>query len=295
MNVPPIPLVCRRAILVVLLGALLAAFAAASPARAQATQSAMPEQRMPPPVAERSAVLPASPRPSREMVGIQIRGTITPRTLEQVRQPLSRAADSLQSDDPFPAGVLILLDSAGGDGMAAMDIGRLARAARAHVFVAGRCSSACVLLFAGGSVRGAAAGTLGIHKGRVTRFVRDVGRQDVRVEADEQARQFLELADRRMDEYLTEMGMPPTLFAASRAVPADRVRWLDAAEISGFGLSGFDPAYRGSRAVAGAARYGIDEEEFLRRSQVVADACRADATAVASFSACYRRVLATGR
>ena len=143
-------------------------------------------------------------------------------------------------------------------------------------------------------MRGAASGTLGIHQGRVTRFVRDVGRQDVRVEADEQARLFLELADRRTAEYLAEMGMPPALFAASRAVPADRVRWLDAAEIAGYGLSGFDAAYRITRAVAGAARYGIDESEFVRRSSVTAEVCRVDAAAVASFSACYRRVLATG-
>ena len=115
------------------------------------------------------------------------------------------------------------------------------------------------------------------------------------MEADEQARLFLELADRRTEEYLAEMGMPPTLIAASRAVPADRVRWLDAAEIAEYGLSGFDPAYRASRAVAGAARFGIDGEEFARRSNVTADTCRVEATAVASFSACYRRVLATGR
>ena len=115
------------------------------------------------------------------------------------------------------------------------------------------------------------------------------------METDEQARLFLELADRRTGEYLAEMGMPSALFAASRAVPADRVRWLDASDIAGYGLSGFDPAYRAPRAAAGAERYGIDEEEFVRRSNVTADTCRVEATSVASFSACYRRVLATGR
>ena len=100
----------------------------------------MPERVAPPPVPSRPLALPAS----REMVGIEIRGTITPRTLEQVRQSLSRVADSPHTGGPFPAGGLILLDSSGGDGMAAMAIGRLARAARAHIFVAGRCSSACM-------------------------------------------------------------------------------------------------------------------------------------------------------
>ena len=282
---------CRAIRPGLLASAWFAAIAAGSPALAQSLQPTPPERVVPAPVQSRPLALPAS----RQMVGIEIRGTITPRTLEQVRQPLSRVADSPHTDDAFPAGVLILLDSSGGEGMAAMEIGRLARAARAHVFVAGKCSSACVLVFAGGAMRGAASGALGIHQGRVTRFVRDVGRQDVRVEADEQARLFLELADRRTEEYLAEMGMPPTLIAASRAVPADRVRWLDAAEIAEYGLSGFDPAYRASRAVAGAARFGIDGEEFARRSNVTADTCRVEATAVASFSACYRRVLATGR
>lgn len=226
---------------------------------------------------------------TRPMVGIQIRGTITPRTLEQVRNALAMAAD-----DPFPAGALLLLDSSGGDGLAAMEIGRLARAARAHVFVVGKCSSACVLLFAGGAVRGAASGTLGIHRGRVTRMVKDVGRQDVRTESSEEARRFLALADRRMEDYLAEMGMPASLFQAFRAVPPDHVRWLDAAEIAEFGLAGFDPAYRASRAPAGAQRYRVADEEFVRRSNAVSDLCRAESATIAAFSACYRRVLATG-
>lgn len=288
MNASPGNIARDRWRLPVLSGVLCAFAAAVSPACAQAPQAAIPEQAAP------LHALPHRPA-SRQMVGIEIRGTITHRTLEQLRQPLSRAADSPRDDEPFPAGVLILLDSAGGDGIAAMEIGRLARAARAHVFVAGRCSSACVLLFAGGAVRGAAAGMLGIHRGRVTRFVRDVGRQDVRVDTDEKARQFLELADRRTDEYLAEMGMPPSLFAAFLAVPSDRVRWLDAADIAQYGLAGMEPAYAASRAVAGAVRYGIGEDEFIRRSRETAEACRGDAATLAAFSACYRRVLATGR
>ena len=236
-----------------------------------------------------------APVPARQMVGIQIRGAITARTLEQIRDPLVRAANAQRGDDPFPAGVLLLLDSGGGDGIAAMEIGRLARAARAHMFVAGKCSSACVLLFAGGAVRGAAAGTLGIHRSRVTRFVRDVGRKEVSVERDEEARRFLELADRRTEEYLVEMGMSADLFKAFRAVPWDQVRWLDAEAAAEFALTGIDPAYRAARGAAAAARYGIEEDEFLRRSDATAELCRADASGVASFSACYRRVLATGR
>lgn len=291
--------------------ALLALLSAALPARLALADGAMPSAQVPntsaqvpPPIPDAPALNPTpapnpipapaldqapGPTPARPMVGIQIRGPITPRTLDQVRNALAIA-----SGDAFPAGALLLLDSSGGDGMAAMDIGRLARAARAHVFVAGKCSSACVLLFAGGVVRGAVSGTLGIHRGRVTRFIKDVGRQDVSTETNEQARQFLALADQRAEEYFAEMGMPASLIQASRAVPSDRVRWLDAAAIAEYGLAGVDPAYRAARAPSGARRYGISEEEFVRRSNAVAELCRADAGAVSTFSACYRRVLATG-
>ena len=83
--------------------------------------------------------------------------------------PKIRAALDAIEPDRFPAGAIVLLNSQGGDGLAAIEIGRIVRAVRAHVFVRGRCASACTYVLAGGVVRGVARDhAVGIHSPRLT-------------------------------------------------------------------------------------------------------------------------------
>ena len=96
-------------------------------------------------------------------VVVRLKGSISGKTLEAVRQALPRVRG-----DSLPAGLIVLLDSMGGDGVAAMNIGRLLRAGKAHVFVTGQCASACIFVLAAGVIRGAPAYTVGIHRGRLT-------------------------------------------------------------------------------------------------------------------------------
>ena len=71
--------------------------------------------------------------PARGVRVLEINGDIRPALVQQVR-------NALQDTDPrrHPAGALLLLNSRGGDGIAAMEIGRIVRAAKAHAFVRGR-------------------------------------------------------------------------------------------------------------------------------------------------------------
>ena len=103
-----------------------------------------------------------APNQGKVMV-IGINGLISKNALEKVRQSIGQV-----SGDPIPAGLIVLLDSAGGDGVAAMQIGRLLRKANAHVFVTGECASACIFVLASGVVRVAPSYSVGIHRGRVT-------------------------------------------------------------------------------------------------------------------------------
>lgn len=213
------------------------------------------------------------------------------------RQLLDKLRGALANVDParFPAGALVLLDSPGGDGLVALEAGRLLRAAKAQVFVQHRCESACVFVLAGGVLRGAPAdAVIRIHQPRLTVFVKGIGMVDLDPASNPKALLALETANRRTREYLHEMGMPDDLFGAMMAAPSREPRLLNASELAGFGLAGFDPAYRETRAAEGAKVYGITAEEFVKRSLRVAGLCVAGSTLPDEIVRCYRRVLQTG-
>jgi hypothetical protein len=221
---------------------------------------------------------------------LEITGGIAPALVPKMRH-------ALESSDPtlFPAGAIVLLDSQGGDGLAAMEIGRMIRAAKAHVFVVGRCASACVYLLASGVVRGVARdGAIGIHRARLSAFVKGLGIVDINSESNPKAAAALELGNRQTQEYYRDMGMPDALFPAMMAAPWDKTRYLDLAELPGFGLTGVDPAYWAERVPAGAARYGISEDEFERRAAAVGPKCLAGDAPSRTFVRCYRQLMARG-
>lgn len=220
------------------------------------------------------------------VVVVHLRGLIGPRDL-----PRLRAAFAGARADAHPSGALLLLDSEGGDGLAAMEIGRMARAARAHVFVTGRCASACALILAAGVVRAAPGGSVGIHRGRIER---SAGASSSAPSAGEETRrQLLETAEALIKEYLEEMGVP-RLYRAMQAVPSNLSRWPDAAELAALGLTGVHARWRAAALPALAARYGIDAETFLVRAARVPEACAASSEPAAEFIRCYRGVLREG-
>lgn len=228
--------------------------------------------------------------PTRGVRVLEINGDIRPALVQQVRSAL-KDVDARR----YPAGALLLLNSGGGDGVAAMQIGRIVRAAKAHAFVRGRCSSACVFILAGGVVRSAPAERgVGIHRPRLTGFVKGQGVVDIDPASNPNAAAALEVGNRLSQAFLREMGLPDALFQAMMATPSGEMRYLDATELSEFGLSGFDAAYREARAPEAAGRYGVTAEEFVRRALLVQDRCVADNAAPQAFVGCYRRVLEKG-
>ena len=234
-----------------------------------------------------------APVPARLPAGIRIvelKGAINQGLVPKLR-------GVFESADParFPAGAIVLLDSPGGDGLAAIEIGRMVHAAQAHVFVRGRCDSGCVYILAGGVVRGVARdGAVGIHSPRLTTFVRGIGVVDINSASNPNAAAVLEAGNRRSRDYLREMGLPEALFAAMIATPSDKMRRLDLAELPDLGLAGFDPAYLAGHAPVAARVYRISEQEYERRTLSVPGRCLAGNVTPNDFVSCYRRVLRTG-
>lgn len=219
------------------------------------------------------------------VVSVSIAGTLNKNHVGQLRA----AIDKMQGD-PLPTGLIIILDSAGGDGRAAMAMGRMARDKNAHIFVKGTCRSACVLLLAGGVYRDARAFGIGIHRGRITRNVAGKGEVDTDPAKDPRAREVLELVEREARDYLMEMGLPK-LFDALQKVPSSQMRLLRTDEAAELGLLGFDGAYLERRSAAVKPRYGISREQLLERAARVRDRCEPELAEPSKFVACYRPVL----
>lgn len=261
-----------------------------------ATSTGTPPAVAPPPgvmTAPPPAVVPdATPAqtPARGVIVVEINGNINQDLVHKVRRALEGA-------DPqrFPAGALLVLNSAGGNGVSAMEIGRIARAARAHAFVRGRCASACTFILAGSVMRGVGTErSVGIHRGRLTQNVKDRGEVTIDVSKNPNAARVLEVVEQLTESYLREMGLPDAFFRTMQAVPTDQTRYLELAELERVGMLGFDPEYRSTRAAAGAAQFRISEEEFVQRTLRVAGLCVRPDTPPSELVRCYRRVLQTG-
>lgn len=231
------------------------------------------------------ALAPPKPVTGPRVVGIGFSGPIAAADVERLRN-----AVALAGEEPLPARLVVFFDSGGGDGLAAMQIGRLLRHARAHVFVTRRCASACVFAFAGGVYRSALPGTLGVHRARLT-STREGRTIDVDVAGSPAASQFFADAEAQIAVHLEEMGLARSLFDAMQAVPPQSMRWLSAQEAADFGLTGFDPDYLATRARELQARYGIPEAEVRLRMAPVLERCGEAIARHAEFIACYRRQL----
>ena len=228
--------------------------------------------------------------PDKRVVVMGINGQISKNVLAAVRKNIGQV-----TGDPIPAGLIVLLDSPGGDGIAAMNIGRLLRQANAHVFVTGQCASACIFVLASGVVRGAPAYTVGIHRGRIT--VSDSNAKIIReidVKENPEAKKLLEQFEKFAPQYFAEMGMPPDLFQAMQSHQFRGVYRLSSQEIVFYGLGGFEPAYLDKRAHFYESLpnpYHMDKDELHARSMKVASRCAEFDRKHTQFIQCYKQVL----
>ena len=237
--------------------------------------------------AQEAQPLPTSAPPPNRVVVMTIKGSISRNLVEKVKQNLAQV-----QGDPVPAGFILLIDSQGGDGMAAMKIGRMLRNAKAHVFVNGDCASACVFILAGGVVRGASDYSVGIHQGRVTisddnaKILREVD-----INQDPKAKQAFQRFEQAAAGYFAEMGIPPDFYQAMKAHKLKGVYRLSYEELVFYNLNGFEEHYFKQRAafyVRLTGPYHMDKDELHRRTLRVGQQCAAGATDQNKFVKCYK-------
>ena len=166
-----------------------------------------------------------------ESVTVSVRGVLNTDDVSRLRSALHGATRPV-----------LLLDTPGGDPLAAMRMGRLAREAGAAAIVTGRCASACIYLFAGAVERYAPEHAIGIHQTTLTRFVAGVGIVEVAASASDFAREATRYVRDESRRYFQAMGVAENFHRDMQAVAARDMRWLTTAELNRFGM-----------AVAGAA------------------------------------------
>ena len=224
------------------------------------------------------------------VVVMAIKGQISKKVLESIRGSIGNV-----TGDPMPAGLIVLLDSPGGDGVSAMKIGEILRANKAHVFVTGQCASACIFILASGVVRGAPAYTVGIHRGRITKSDANAKiLEEIDVKTNPQARELLERFEKAVPIYFAQMGMPPDLFQAMQSHQFRGVYRLNNEEIVFYGLSGFEPKYLDARAALYekmTGPYHMDKDELHQRTLKVASRCSEFDQKHTAFINCYKQVL----
>jgi hypothetical protein len=134
--------------------------------------------------------------------------------------------------------LLVFLDSAGGEVDAAMWLGRRLREAHAFVVVDRRseCSSACILLLSAGVQRLVVpTARIGLHRPYFDPTYYGAL-------SPSKARLQYQTLEASVKSYLSEMGMPDSLFERMRAIPSHKAVFLRHDELASLGLNRDDPS-----------------------------------------------------
>ena len=138
--------------------------------------------------------------------------------------------------------IIVLLNSMGGDGEAAIQIGQLFREKKVEVFVSNKCASACIFSLFGGIIRGANSAAIGIHAPRLT-LSTDGGLiiEELAETGKKSYMDYLDAFDVTAINYLKAMNIPIEFQKKIKHYPTQKVRWLTYAETEDLKITGFEP------------------------------------------------------
>lgn len=226
---------------------------------------------------------------------IRINGAITSNTLIELSQKLI----GWRNDDPIPGGLIVMLNSPGGDGDAAMAIGHLLRQKKAQTFVTGRCESACVFILASGVARAARSRTVGVHAGRLT-ISDPQGKVLKEVDATRSLNDSFKLTsfNRDIRKYLAEMGIEHGLLDVILAHQTKQTYQLTDQQMKQYRLVGFDNDYLNERVAVFQSlpdTERINRIDLYNRTLLVPSLCLLSSLSNSDFVNCYKAVLFTGQ
>lgn len=150
----------------------------------------------------------------------------------------SHALELIRSLRPGIDELTLYLNSPGGEVSAAIEIGEEVR--KQSVLTAvddqGECLGACVLVLAAGVRRTPAPDRVGIYRP-------SFDPKDLATASRDRTGQKNAMSAKRVQTYLSRMGMPDKLFKEMMQRSSEKMLVLDAAHLKTLGLDGIDPAY----------------------------------------------------
>ena len=220
---------------------------------------------------------------------IRIEGVITKDTFLEIQKDLM----NWKNFDPIPAGLIVLLNSPGGDGKSAMQIGKILRQHNAQAFVTGQCESACVFILASGVVRAANTGSVGVHAGRLT-ITKSNGEVVKEIDASQSLENSFKLTsfNSEVNQYLSDMGIRNGLIDVMLSHQTKQTYKLTEFEMLQFGIVGFDNEYlrkRGDLFALLPKSERVNRIELYNRTLSVPKVCSDKGNN--AFIKCYEAVL----
>lgn len=204
---------------------------------------------------------------------VKLSGNIDESSLGKIQEEYARAKKFASLNERsglcrFGAeGIVVWLDSLGGDVGTAIKIGRFFRSKNAMTVVpdSAVCASACVLALLGGVER-SVIGSVGIHRPFGTSPSDSVN----------QSQSALRSVNELIYAYLDEMNISSRVLDAMNAVQPEEVRWLDFDECDALGVCGTDPAWKDYIDSKIAEKIGISKRALYSRRSIADEVCASE-------------------
>ncbi|HET9031996.1 MAG TPA: hypothetical protein VFN25_03725 [Dokdonella sp.] len=221
---------------------------------------------------------------------VKLSGNIDESSLGKIHEEYARAKTFASQNEGSglcrsgAEGVVVWLDSLGGDVGTAIKIGRFFRSKNAMTVVpdSAVCASACVLALLGGVER-SVIGSVGIHRPFGTSPSDSVN----------QSQSALRSVNELIYAYLDEMNISSRVLDAMNAVQPEEVRWLDFDECDALGVCGTDPAWKDYNDSMFAKKLGISKLTLYSRRSVANEVCASEKT-IRGRMACRQEIVANG-
>lgn len=220
---------------------------------------------------------------------IKLQGEITVADYEKAKRLIDQTHRQAESKNWAWDGIVVYLDTPGGNVDAAMAIGRLLRKEQAIAHIGymplhtqGICYSACVLVLAGAVNRQMQDGKVGIH-----RPYYEVPKDKVSPDKISELYQKM-LQDIRA--YFHEMNVSEQLADAMLRINPENMRLLNNAELNNYGLTYEDPIARETEELKIAQQLGLSRQEYMRRKILAKSRCGGEIS-----SKCYQHIIDTGQ
>ena len=177
-----------------------------------------------------------------------------------------KRADVAALEKIIPQHRAILLNSAGGDLVAAMELGRILRKHGILAIISPDhvCASACVFVLAGSSNR-AVGGKVGIH--------RPYRLRDDATTSEEQKATYISLGN-EVKNYLNEMNISPALYDDMIRISSGSIKFLSEQDLERYGLSGIDPYREEADSAYEAKELKISKQELFKRKAKIDRDCQ---------------------